>query len=139
MVLLITNNSPCGENQADAAHPNGQQWWFNCGIDDNGWNPPHLTFDQIKYVDLSADGIYAPCAPYFDSFRAAAAKYNIPPVMVAAIAMQESTCQPGLTGGAGEAGMMREFELVKEVWQLLTHYRARWSQLRWRSQRRVST
>lgn len=27
--------------------------------------------------------------------------------MIAAIAMQESTCQPELTGGGGEAGMMQ--------------------------------
>ncbi|RSH84341.1 uncharacterized protein EHS24_005861 [Apiotrichum porosum] len=104
---LLYTTGPCGDNQPDADHPNGQQWWFNCGIDDNGWNPPFLTFDQIKYQDLAADGIYAPCAPYFDKFYAASGKYNIPPIMIAAIAMQESTCQPELTGGGGEAGMMQ--------------------------------
>lgn len=99
--------SPCGDANADANNPNGQEAWLNCGIDAGGWNPPNLTIDQIKYVDLSADGVFAPCAQYFDKLNSIGASNNLPPIMLAAIAMQESTCNPQTTGGAGESGMMQ--------------------------------
>jgi len=103
----LTLYSPCGDNQPDAQNPNGQQWWFNCGINEGGWNPPFLTMDQVKYVDFETNEFFAPCQPYKEIMKAAAAKYNIPPTFIAAIAMQESTCNPSLTGGAGEQGMMQ--------------------------------
>ena len=31
----------------------------------------------------------------------------VPPILLAAIAMQESTCQPNEVGGAGEQGLMQ--------------------------------
>jgi hypothetical protein len=99
--------SSCGDNQADAENPNGQQWWFNCGIDEGGWNPPFLTMDQVKYVDYQTNAFFEPCKEYFHIFQAASAKYSVPATFIAAIAMQESTCRPWLTGGAGEQGMMQ--------------------------------
>jgi len=32
---------------------------------------------------------------------------SVPPILLASIAMQESTCNPGTVGGAGEQGLMQ--------------------------------
>jgi soluble lytic murein transglycosylase-like protein len=104
---MLYANGPCGDSQPNANSPNGQQWWLNCGLDSGGWNPPFLQMDQVKYVDYSHSSFFEPCAPYFDIMKAAGATYNVPVTFIAAIAMMESTCNPDLTGGAGEQGMMQ--------------------------------
>jgi len=42
-----------------------------------------------------------------DKFNAYGGEFHIHPIMLASFAMQESTCNPGATGGNGEAGLMQ--------------------------------
>jgi hypothetical protein len=108
---LLSLSGPCGDANADANNPNGQSWWLNCGLDNSGWNPPKITLDELVYVDLSSldlgNSIYAPCRDYVGYFNTYGAMHNLPPIMIAAIAMQESTCNPYAVGGGSEQGMMQ--------------------------------
>lgn len=61
--------SQCGPSDATAENPNGSESWLNCGIDAGGWNPPHVTLADLKYKTLTADGPFAPCAPYIGKFE----------------------------------------------------------------------
>lgn len=92
--------------------PNGALWYFNCGIEGSGWNPPPMTIGDVVAKDLnealSEPGTpFAKCAPYVGFFYQYGAQYNIPPIFLASIAMQESSCDPSRTGGAGEQGLMQ--------------------------------
>jgi len=80
---------------------------MNCGLDKGGWTPPHVTPDQLVTIDLSAEGIFKPCEPYFDKFKQYGAELNVPPLILASFALQESGCNPHLGGNGGEAGMMQ--------------------------------
>jgi hypothetical protein len=55
--------------------------------------------EQLVYADLTSDlaksgGVFEPCGQYFPMFNTIAKKYNVPPIMMASFAMQESTCNP---------------------------------------------
>ncbi|KAL1407039.1 hypothetical protein Q8F55_006452 [Vanrija albida] len=105
--LLSIADSQCGPSDASPENPNGSEDWLNCGINAGGWNPPHVTLADLKYVHLSADGPFAVCQQFFPKFEQYGAQYGIPPILLASIALQESTCQPWITGGNGEAGLMQ--------------------------------
>jgi hypothetical protein len=66
-------NRTCGACPSSGDAPNGAQWWLNCGIDNSGWNPPHVSIEQLIASELTADGVFAPCAPYIDTFKAVGA------------------------------------------------------------------
>jgi hypothetical protein len=92
--------------------PNGSIYWLNCGIENEGWRPPYFTVDQVIAKDLNtvlswSDNPYNPCRPYLDAFYQAAGENNIPAILLASIAMQESTCNPGVIGANGEQGLMQ--------------------------------
>ncbi|KAF5370720.1 hypothetical protein D9758_001899 [Tetrapyrgos nigripes] len=94
------------------AGPNGDIDEFNRGIDGAGWNPPYLGINDIKVVDLAdalskSDSPFHACAPYVDQFYRYGGANNIPPIMLASFAMQESSCNPHTVGGAGEQGLMQ--------------------------------
>jgi len=95
-------------------HLPGEEDWLNCGLSTSpeGWNPPPLKLADIVYVELDEalkdpNTPYKACEPYLDVFNRNAQKYNIPPIFIAAFALQESSCNPDTVGGAGEQGMMQ--------------------------------
>jgi len=110
-------SSSCGSPDAsptsdERTGPNGSIDWLNCGISKSNpnsqWNAPTLKISDIVVKELTADGVFAPCAPFFDMFHAAAKKYDIPAIFIASFAMQESTCQPDAKGDNGHAyGLMQ--------------------------------
>ena len=80
------------------------------GIDAGaGWTPPHL--DLSAAIHISKDAFYAgagsPCAQFDQYFSVSGPKYNVDPMIVAAIAMQESSCNPQAPNGDGPAGLMQ--------------------------------
>ncbi|TBU56376.1 lysozyme-like protein [Dichomitus squalens] len=92
--------------------PNGNIDWMNCGLYDGGWNPPHVTVNDVITVDLGAalgdsNTPFKACGPYIDLFYKYAGEHGIPPIIVASIAMQESTCNVHEVGGGGEQGIMQ--------------------------------
>ena len=105
-VLAVTDQT-CGWSNADGNHPNGAQDWLNCGIENGGWSPPHVSIDQLIAAELDSTGVFSPCTPYIEKFKQYGAEFNVYPIMLASFAMQESTCNPGVTGGGGEAGLMQ--------------------------------
>ncbi|CAD6586111.1 MAG: hypothetical protein CYPHOPRED_003424 [Cyphobasidiales sp. Tagirdzhanova-0007] len=97
--------------------PNGSQAWLNHGISKikrwSRWTPPQLKLSQLKTVSLTkalkdpASPFHA-CKPYIKLFNSAAKKYNLPPILLASIAMQESSCQPSASGDDnGAFGLMQ--------------------------------
>ncbi|CDO77312.1 Glycoside Hydrolase Family 23 protein [Trametes cinnabarina] len=121
---VITNNglikitsSSCGSPGASkditaTAGPNGKIDWMNCGIENGGWNPPFVKVSDIVTVDLQ-DAIKDPntpfkaCSDYIDLFVKYANQHGVPPILIASIAMQESSCNRNEVGGAGEQGLMQ--------------------------------
>ena len=116
--------------------PNGQQAWLTCGISledkTSGWNPPNATIDQVITLEgglraaVKMDGSpYKACTDYLEIFEAAGGEFGskhpalvsmsssflmlcqVPPLFIAAFALQESSCNPTTMGQGGEAGMMQ--------------------------------
>lgn len=105
-------SSECGAPNAqddsdDTTGPNGSIEWLNCGISKSNptsqWNAPTLKIEDIIVKDLDANGIFAPCAKFFDLFEKYGKQYTIPAIYLASFAMQESTCDPNATGDNGGA------------------------------------
>jgi hypothetical protein len=65
---IQVNDGRCGWCNSSPGAPNGAEEWLNCGIHSGGWTPPYLALNQVVAADLNANGIFAPCAPYFDLF-----------------------------------------------------------------------
>ncbi|KAH9858742.1 lysozyme-like domain-containing protein [Lenzites betulinus] len=115
--LIKAVSSSCGSSGATkditkTTGPNGSIDWLNCGVKDGGWNPPHVTVDDIVSVDLakalqSSNTPFKACSAFIDTFYEASGTYGIPPILIASIAMQESSCNPSTVGGAGEQGLMQ--------------------------------
>ncbi|OWZ55237.1 transglycosylase SLT domain-containing protein [Cryptococcus neoformans] len=105
--LLSITDSICGYSNPDADSPNGSEDWLNCGLDGAGWTPPMVTVDELIAAELTTDGVFSPCADYIDLFNQYADQYGLKGIMLASFAMQESTCNPSVTGGNGEAGLMQ--------------------------------
>ncbi|EJD52390.1 lysozyme-like protein [Auricularia subglabra TFB-10046 SS5] len=92
--------------------PNGDEDWLNCGLESGGWSPPPLTIDEIVRVDLEdalkdPDSPYHACENYLDIFNKVGNELGVPSIYIAAFALQESNCNPDITGGGGEQGMMQ--------------------------------
>ncbi|RDX55089.1 lysozyme-like protein [Lentinus brumalis] len=115
--LIRITDSSCGSPGATqditATHgPNGNIDWFNCGVDAGGWRPPMVTVDDVVTVPLDqavkeSGSPFKACAAYIDTFTKYANEHNIPPIIIASIAMQESSCNPHTVGGGGEQGLMQ--------------------------------
>lgn len=81
--------------------PNGAMDFLNCGLySSGGWTPPMVTIDQISAQSLdeaiAEDGSpFKACKPYVSLFDKYAAQNGLPPILVASIAMQESSCNAG--------------------------------------------
>ncbi|KAG8763691.1 hypothetical protein FRC12_008440 [Ceratobasidium sp. 428] len=115
--VIKAKGNACGATGAVAktshdAGPNGSQDWLNCGINGGGWSPPMVTTDNMISKDLTEDlkkpnSIFKPCAQYSNIIYDAAGQYGLPPIMIASIMMQESTCNKDTVGGGGEQGLMQ--------------------------------
>ncbi|KAI0823717.1 lysozyme-like protein [Trametes gibbosa] len=115
--LIKITDSSCGwpgasKDITPTNGPNGSIDWLNCGVNDGGWNPPYVTVNDIVTVDLATalkdpHSPFKACSQFVDTFYEASGTYNIPPILIAAIAMQESSCNPNTVGGAGEQGLMQ--------------------------------
>jgi len=90
--------------------PNGKLAWLNCNIaTDGGWAPPPIKVSDLITQDLASfkSSTFSACASYMDLFYKYGSQYNLPPILIASIAMQESTCNPNTTGGGNEQGLMQ--------------------------------
>ncbi|KAJ7647090.1 glycoside hydrolase family 23 protein [Roridomyces roridus] len=116
--VLSFEVSRCGPNGATKSitkttGPNGSLDWLNCGITtSNGWNPPPLKVSDIVYVPLStavkqSGTPFAACSKYVPLFDQYGEQFGIPGILLAAFAMQESSCNPATVGGGGEQGLMQ--------------------------------
>lgn len=120
-VLSLTVGA-CGWCDSSPESPNGSEAWLNCNVNNGGWQPPMLTINEVVYAKLDDSGPFAICGPYIDTFnqvgqqlgRAYSLNYHcpklisaVPPILLAAIALQESTCNAGATGRNGEEGLMQ--------------------------------
>jgi len=107
----------CGASGATTAitatdGPNGKLDWLNCGVDGSGWKPPKVTVGNVIAMDLNTalqnpKSPFKACSQFIDLFYKYAGEFNVPPILVASIAMQESTCDPHTVGGGGEQGLMQ--------------------------------
>lgn len=116
--VIDVKSSYCGPSGATRkttaeTGPNGDINWLNCGItESSGWNPPYITIDEIITEDLSSaiqsSGTpFGACADYVHLFETYGSQNNIPAILLASFAMQESSCNPNTVGGAGEQGIMQ--------------------------------
>ncbi|QRV82569.1 glycoside hydrolase family 23 protein [Ceratobasidium sp. AG-Ba] len=115
--VIKVNGGPCGDNGATAKTykdkgPNGSESWLTCGLENGGWNPPMVRVTDLVGASLdnefaNPNTIFKPCKPYRDMIYSSAEKYGLPPIMIASIMMQESTCNKDTVGGGGEQGLMQ--------------------------------
>lgn len=104
LVRMCSYSSHAEESTATTG-PNGSIEWLNCGVDDVGWNPPVVHVDDLKYVDLdtalqSGNSPFKACSTYVNLFKKHGKANGLPPILLAAFAMQESNCNPSApTGG----------------------------------------
>ncbi|OSD06857.1 glycoside hydrolase family 23 protein [Trametes coccinea BRFM310] len=115
--LIKITSSSCGSPGANkdisaTDGPNGNIDWMNCGIQDGGWKPPFVKVSDIVAVDLheavkDPNSPFKACSDYIDLFVQYANEHGIPPILIASIAMQESSCNRNEVGGAGEQGLMQ--------------------------------
>ncbi|KAF7428259.1 hypothetical protein PC9H_007480 [Pleurotus ostreatus] len=114
---LLQVQSSCGDIGAtkettNESGPNGHINWLNCGMESGGWNPQFVRVEDIKTVDLNQalqdpGSPYQACQPFVPIFQKYGGQFGIPPIMLAAFAMQESSCNAETTGGGGEQGLMQ--------------------------------
>ncbi|KAF8578719.1 glycoside hydrolase family 23 protein [Ramaria rubella] len=102
----------CLEQVTSNAGPNGSEDWLNCGINDSGWRPPYVRINDLIMEDLNqamspSNSPFKTCSPYVSFFYQYGKENGIPPIMLAAFALQESSCKEDTTGGAGEQGLMQ--------------------------------
>jgi len=125
---------------------------LTCGIlvDDqtSGWNPPNATINQVITLEgglraaVKMDGSpYTACTDYIEIFEAAGGEFGskhialafmvsscltlckVPPLFIAAFALQESSCNPTTMGQGGETGMM-QISAVSPIPSCLRHRRS---------------
>ncbi|KAI0743489.1 lysozyme-like protein [Daedaleopsis nitida] len=115
--LIRISDSSCGGPRASTKitgtdGPNGSIDWFNCGVESGGWKPPMVSVNDIVATDLD-DALKDPnspfqaCKSYISTFKKYADQHGIPPIIIASVAMQESSCDPSTVGGGGEQGLMQ--------------------------------
>ncbi|KIY44445.1 glycoside hydrolase family 23 protein [Fistulina hepatica ATCC 64428] len=108
----VVIDGPLPELVTATSGPNGHIDWMNCGINDRGWDPPLVKLSDLVTLDLTEAmknplSPFMDCAEYIPLFIKYGAETGIPPIMLASFAMQESSCDAELVGGAGEQGLMQ--------------------------------
>lgn len=105
----LTFPGQCSNPKASNEHPNGCIEFLNCNID-SGWKPPHVEMSQLKIAspeEIVKGDVFKPCGKYLEDFKAVSVESGIPATILMSIAMQESTCNAGLTGPNGEISLMQ--------------------------------
>ncbi|GAA5986520.1 hypothetical protein JCM10908_003784 [Rhodotorula pacifica] len=120
--LIGYKDEKCGPSGAvaqasESAGPNGSEEWLNCGLSkeepDSPWTPPMIKLEQLKTLSLEEalamdNSVYKACEPYVKLFEKYAEANRVPPILLAAFAMQESSCNEETMGDAGGAfGLMQ--------------------------------
>ncbi|KAF6760133.1 glycoside hydrolase family 23 protein [Ephemerocybe angulata] len=113
----VNASGACGNSRAESkpsklSGPNGHIDWLNCGIEGAGWNPPDINLGNVVYKDLDEakampNSPFKACEPFIQKFKDYAKQHNIPAILIASFAMQESSCNPNTVGGGGEQGLMQ--------------------------------
>jgi hypothetical protein len=115
-ISIAGYTAPCGDPNASPTPtvdngPNGQAVWLACGVAGSGWQPPPIYTSNVIYIDLeSAVGpgqVFNACSDFLDLFNQWGGSTGIPPILLAAIASQESGCDPNVRGPNGEYGLMQ--------------------------------
>ncbi|GAA5963238.1 hypothetical protein JCM21900_006563 [Sporobolomyces salmonicolor] len=109
--------SNASSNSTTSGGPNGAEAWLNCGLSNtdktSAWTPPTIHLSQLRTLDLSTaqsmdNSVYTACKPYVGLFEKYGEREGVPPILLAAFAMQESSCNPSTTGDDGGAyGLMQ--------------------------------
>lgn len=86
--------------------------YLNCGVEGRGWNPPNISIDKFVTVPLhiavrKPGSPFKNCRAFIHLFEKYGKQYNIPPIIMASFAMQESYCNPKTIGQGGEMGLMQ--------------------------------
>ncbi|GAA5898289.1 hypothetical protein JCM5296_001334 [Sporobolomyces johnsonii] len=120
--LFGVSDPTCGasgasSNSTTSGGPNGAESWLNCGLSKSdktsAWTPPTIHLSQIRTLDLSTalsmdNSVYTACKPYIGLFEKYGEKEGVPPILLAAFAMQESSCDASTMGDDGGAyGLMQ--------------------------------
>ncbi|GAA5896856.1 hypothetical protein JCM6882_005051 [Rhodosporidiobolus microsporus] len=105
------------DETSESGGPNGSEEWLNCGLSKNspdaGWTPPSIEISQLKTLTIEEalamdDSVYSHCKDYVSLFEKYGDKHGLPPILLAAFAMQESSCKADTLGDAGGAfGLMQ--------------------------------
>lgn len=117
VVLTVVADARCGPigatiNATKISGPNGSQSWLSCGLNSTGWSPPKFSVKDIIVKDLNStlqtpNSPFARCQQFFPYFYKYGQMYNVPPILIASFANQESGCDSQTHGGAGEIGLMQ--------------------------------
>lgn len=120
--LFGVKDKKCGPSGATTRStvgggPNGKESWLTCGISKShptrGWTPPRVTLKQIKTISLTSamklpNSPFQACKPFVPKFNSIGKSLGLPPILLAAFAMQESSCDPTTSGDDGGAfGLMQ--------------------------------
>jgi len=122
-IIQASSSKQCGDvgatiNISSTSGPNGNIRWLNCGLSpdspDSGWTPPPVSLDDIVIytpgLDEAASDKASPftqCKQYVAVFEAAGAMYNLSAFLLAAFALQESSCKADAVADAGTYGLMQ--------------------------------
>lgn len=108
-VLLAIPDSACGPCDATHEFPNGSEDWINCNMKGSGWNPPHVTVEQLRVGDATTlQSKFPMCSQdILDIMTQVSHETSIPAQLLLSIAIRESTCNVNARGGGGEVGLMQ--------------------------------
>ena len=101
----LTSLTAAKKNPEEPA-ANGKEVSINHGIEEpGGWAPPILLLQDLRTIGIDAfcQRFPADAARYKTFFVAAGKKYEINPTLLAAIAMEESHCDPGVSDSGNPA------------------------------------
>ncbi|SCV70696.1 BQ2448_3458 [Microbotryum intermedium] len=120
--LFGVSTSQCGasgatESITKSSGPNGAESWLNCGFSpsnpNSGWTPPYIKISQLRAISMEEalampNSVFSACKPYVYLFEKYGSQLGLPPILIASIAMQESSCNAGTMGDNGGAwGLMQ--------------------------------
>ncbi|KAF8497645.1 hypothetical protein JB92DRAFT_2986892 [Gautieria morchelliformis] len=113
----IQAQSACGdigakETISPLSGPNGAISWMTCGINSTGWTPSYASVSDIITADLTSalnqgGSPFQACSSVLSIIEKYSAQFQVPSILVASFAMQESGCQPDQQGQGGEQGIMQ--------------------------------